>query len=47
MILLVCGCSVPETDPSRYKCDWIDEHKSWSCVKDGVKFTCEYEQRRK
>lgn len=43
-LLLVVGCTIAETDPSRYRCVWINEGQSWNCTKDGVKFNCEYER---
>ena len=46
LAVMVIGCTIPETDPSRYKCDWIEEHVSWECVKDGVPFKCEYTKKK-
>jgi len=44
VFLLLAGCTISETDPSRYNCTWTEDHVSWSCIKDGVKFNCEYER---
>ena len=46
LVFLIAGCSIPETAPARYNCTWIDPDLSWYCLKDGVKFNCEYETRR-
>jgi len=46
VLLLLAGCTVAETDPSRYRCNWIDEGKSWNCIKDNIEFNCEYKERR-
>ena len=43
-LLILSGCTIPETDPSRYNCTWTEDHVNWSCVKDGIKFNCEYER---
>ena len=45
-LLLFSGCTIPETAPARYNCEWLDEGLSWECMKDGVKFNCQYEHRR-
>jgi len=44
-LALLSGCTIPETDPSRYNCTWTDPDLSWACVKDGIKFNCEYATR--
>ena len=45
-LLLFLGCTLLETAPARYNCEWLDEGLSWECMKDGVKFNCQYEHRR-
>lgn len=45
LLLVMVGCAIAETDPSRYRCNWIDEGKSWNCTKDNIEFNCEYKER--
>jgi len=43
---LIAGCTIPETAPARYNCTWTDPQLSWYCLKDSVRFDCQYEHRR-
>ena len=45
-LALIAGCTLPETAPARYNCTWTDNNLSWYCLKDGVRFDCQYEARR-